>query len=186
MKTYTRTAIALHWLMAFAIIGMFFVGFYMVGLPISPTKFRLFSWHKWTGITILLLAILRLGWRIAHQPPKLPEHMSRVEQFVALTGHRLIYMLMFAIPLSGWLMSSAKGVQTVYFGVLAIPDLVAKNSRLGDLLLTTHVSLNVLLIVVVAGHAAAALKHHFIDRDDVLVRMLPGSQTPRRPWRHPS
>jgi len=81
---------------------------------------------------------------------------------------------MFAIPLSGWLMSSAKGVQTVYFGVLAIPDLIARNSRLGDVLLTVHLSLNLLLIVIIAGHAAAALKHHFIDRDDVLVRMLPG------------
>jgi len=183
MKSYTLTAITLHWLMAFAIIGMFFVGFYMVGLPVSPEKFHLFSWHKWTGITIFLLAILRLSWRIAHRPPKLPEHMSRVEQFVAVTGHRLIYVLMFAIPLSGWLMSSAKGVQTVYFGVLAIPDLLAKNSQMGDLLLTVHLSLNLLLIVVVAGHAAAAFKHHFIDRDDVLNRMLPGSPAARR---HPS
>jgi cytochrome b561 len=80
-------------------------------------------------------------------------------------------------------MSSAKGIQTVYFGVLAIPDLLAKNSQLGDLLLTLHLSLNLLLIVVVAGHVAAAFKHHFIDRDDVLIRMLPGSPAARR---HPS
>jgi len=174
MKSYTLTAMALHWLMAFAIIGMFVLGFYMVGLPLSPNKLTLFSWHKWAGVTIFLLAIVRLSWRIAHRPPALPEHMGRVEQRVATAGHRLIYVLMFAIPLSGWLMSSAKGVQTVYFGVLAIPDLLARNSRLGDVLLTVHLSLNLLLIVIIAGHAAAALKHHFIDRDDVLVRMLPG------------
>jgi cytochrome b561 len=174
MKKYTLTAITLHWLMALAIIGMFILGFYMIGLPLSPSKIRLFSWHKWTGVTIFLLAIVRLGWRTAHQPPILPEHMGHLERLAAMAGHRLIYVLMFAIPLSGWLMSSAKGVQTVYFGVLAIPDLLTKNSELGDLLQTAHLSLNVLLIATIVGHAMAALKHHFVDKDDVLVRMLPG------------
>jgi len=173
MKKYTPTAIALHWLMALAIIGMFTLGFYMADLPLSPNKLKLFSWHKWAGISIFLLAIVRLGWRVAYRPPALPEHMGRAEQFVARAGHRLLYVLMFAIPLSGWLMSSAKGVQTVFFGVLPIPDLLEKNKELGDLLQTIHWGLNLLLAVTVIGHVAAALKHHFVDKDDVLIRMLP-------------
>jgi cytochrome b561 len=87
----------------------------------------------------------------------------------------MLYMLMFLIPLSGWLMSSAKGFQTVWFGILPIPDLLEKNKLLGDLLQTVHVSLNYLFIAVLIGHIGAALKHHFIDKDDILTRMLPGS-----------
>jgi polyisoprenoid-binding protein YceI len=99
-------------------------------------------------------------------------------QFAAHAGHFLLYALMIAIPLSGWLMSSAKGFQTVWFGVLPIPDLLGKNKELGDLLQTVHMSLNLLFVAVIVGHIGAALKHHFIDKDDILTRMLPGH--PRR------
>lgn len=85
----------------------------------------------------------------------------------------MIYLLMVAIPLSGWLMSSAKGYQTVYFGILPIPDLLGKNKELGDVLQTVHQTLNFLLAALVIGHVGAALKHHLIDKDDVLRRMLP-------------
>jgi cytochrome b561 len=119
------------------------------------------------------LASVRLAWRLAHRPPTLPEHMSRGEQCLARAGHGVLYLLMFVIPLSGWLMSSAKGVQTVFFGVLPIPDLLEKNKALGDLLQTVHLGLNLLLAAIVVGHVAVALKHHFIDKDDVLTRMLP-------------
>lgn len=173
MKKYTPVAIALHWLMAIALVGVFAFGFYMEDLPLSPEKLKFFSWHKWAGVTLFLLAVVRLGWRIAHRPPALPEHMGPGEQFVAHAGHGLLYLLMFAIPLSGWLMSSAKGFQTVYFGVLPIPDLLTKNKELGALLQTVHWGLNLLLAAIVIGHVAAALKHHFINKDDVLTRMLP-------------
>ncbi len=172
MKKYTATAIALHWLMAIALLGLFGLGFYMADLPLSPTKLKLFSWHKWAGVSLFLLAVLRLTWRIGHRPPELPAHMARGERFLAHAGHGLLYLLMFAIPLSGWLMSSAKGFQTVYFGLLPIPDLLDKNKELGDLLETVHSSLNLLLAATVLGHAAAALKHHSVDKDDVLTRML--------------
>ena len=92
-------------------------------------------------------------------------------KLVVLVG--LLYLLMFAIPLSGWMMSSAKGIQTVLFGVLPIPDLLERNKELGALLQTAHWALNMLLAAVVIGHVAAALKHHLIDKDDVLSRMLP-------------
>jgi cytochrome b561 len=172
---YTKTAKGLHWLMAVLFFGMLGLGFYMQGLPLSPDKLKLYSWHKWVGVTVFLLALFRIAWRVTHQPPALPSSMPRLMQIAAHAGHHMLYMLMFLIPLSGWLMSSAKGFQTVWFGILPIPDLLEKNKLLGDLLQTVHVSLNYLFIAVLIGHIGAALKHHFIDKDDILTRMLPGS-----------
>ncbi len=124
-------------------------------------------------MTVFILVLVRLAWRIGHKPPALPAHMPAIERLAAHAGHHLLYVLMLAIPLSGWLMSSAKGFQTVWFGVLPLPDLLAKDKALGNLLETVHVVLNYTLIAVLLGHVGAALKHHFIDRDDVLTRMLP-------------
>lgn len=170
---YTAPARLLHWLMAALLIGLLALGFYMSDLPLSPEKLQLYSWHKWAGVTAFILLAIRLLWRATHRPPALPASMSATAQRMAHLGHLALYALMIAIPLSGWLMSSAKGFQTVYFGVLPIPDLLAKNPELGELLATLHGGLNLLLVLTVLGHAAAALKHHFVDRDDVLRRMLP-------------
>jgi len=170
---YTATAIALHWLMACLLIGLFMVGIYMSDLPLSPWKLKIYAWHKWAGVSAFLLVLLRLGWRLGHRPPSLPGSPSKTLQFAAHAGHALLYLLMLAIPVSGWLMSSAKGFQTVYFGVLPIPDLLSKNKELGDWLQSLHQTLNFTLAALVAGHAAAALKHHLIDKDEVLSRMLP-------------
>ena len=170
---YTAPARLLHWLMAALLIGLLALGFYMSDLPLSPEKLQLYAWHKWAGVTAFILLAIRLLWRATHRPPALPASMSATAQRMAHLGHLALYALMIAIPLSGWLMSSAKGFQTVYFGVLPIPDLLAKNPELGELLATWHGGLNLLLVVTVLGHAAAALKHHFVDRDDVLRRMLP-------------
>lgn len=170
---YTKTAKVLHWLMAILLFGLLALGFYMHDLPLSPDKLKLYSWHKWAGVTAFLLVALRLTWRIAHRPPALPDSMPKLMQVAAHAGHLLLYALMIAIPLSGWLMSSAKGFQTVYFGALPIPDLLDKNKEVGDLLALVHKSLNLLFVAVLAGHIGAALKHHFIDKDDILTRMLP-------------
>ena len=91
MNKYTTVAIMLHWLMAFALIGMFALGFYMAGLPLSPIKLKLFSWHKWTGVTLFILASVRLAWRIGHRAPPLPGYMRRGEQMLAHGGHRLLH-----------------------------------------------------------------------------------------------
>ncbi|CAK0747065.1 superoxide oxidase [Gammaproteobacteria bacterium] len=170
---YTSTAKALHWLMAALLFGLLALGFYMHDLPLSPDKLKLYSWHKWAGVTAFLLVLFRLSWRMTHRPPTLPAAMPRLMQFVAHAGHLLLYVLMIAIPLSGWLMSSAKGFQTVYFGILPIPDLLGKDKELGELLTLVHKTLNLAFVVVIAGHIGAALKHHFIDKDDILTRMLP-------------
>jgi len=170
---YTSTAKTLHWLMAVLLFGMLALGFYMHDLPLSPQKLQLYSWHKWAGVTAFLLVLARLGWRVTHIPPALPASMPRLMQLAAHAGHFALYVLMIAIPLSGWLMSSAKGFQTVWFGVLPIPDLLDKNKELGDQLAVVHMGLNLLFVAVIAGHIGAALKHHFIDKDDILTRMLP-------------
>jgi cytochrome b561 len=177
---YTGTAKALHWVIAALILGLLGLGFYMQDLPLSPRKLQLYSWHKWAGVTVFALALLRLAWRAGHRPPALPVHMSRLERLAAHAGHGLLYLLSLAVPLSGWLMSSAKGVQTVWFGVLPLPDLLKKDEALGDLLQTAHLGLNLLLLALVLVHIGAALKHHLIDRDEVLSRMLPGRGPGRR------
>ncbi|MDD5296775.1 MAG: cytochrome b [Rhodocyclaceae bacterium] len=173
-RSYTPFAKLLHWAMALLILGLFVVGFLMHDLPLSPWKLKVYSWHKWAGVTAFLLVLARLAWRLGHRPPELPEAIPRATRALAHAGHGLLYLLMIAVPLSGWLMSSAKGFQTVYFGLLPIPDLLAKNKELGDLLHEVHESLNLLVVALVVAHVAAALKHHFVDRDDILVRMLPG------------
>ncbi|MDP2826174.1 MAG: cytochrome b [Sulfuritalea sp.] len=170
---YTGVAIGLHWLIAFAIVGSFALGLYMQDLPLSPQKLKLYSWHKWAGVTIFLCVVLRLGWRLLHRPPEMPAGMPAWQRKAAEAAHVLLYLLMFAVPLSGWLMSSAKGFQTVWFGMLPLPDLLAKNEELGDLLQQLHRLLNYSMAALVMAHLGAALKHHFIDRDDVLTRMLP-------------
>jgi len=176
---YTRTAQALHWLMAVLLVGLVSLGLYMHELPLSPRKLQLYSYHKWAGVTAFLLVLARLAWRATHRPPPLPPGTSPVVRIAANAGHGLLYALMVAIPLSGWLMSSAKGFQTVWFGVLPIPDLLGKDAALGETLRAVHEYLNLTLIALVTGHVVAALKHQFIDRDGLLLRMWPGrTRTP--------
>lgn len=170
---YTLTAIIIHWAMALLLIALFAVGLYMHELKFSPFKLQIYSWHKWAGVTAFMLVMLRLAWRVKHSPPVLPWTMSKLAKFGAHAGHGMLYFLMIAIPLSGWLMSSAKGFQTVYFGVLPIPDLVSKDKALGDALAATHMILNYSMAAILLGHIGAAIKHHVIDKDDVLRRMLP-------------
>ena len=170
---YTRTAVTLHWLIVLLIFAAFPLGLYMHDLPLSPHKLRMYSYHKWIGVTVLLFGVIRLYWRTTHRPPALPEAMPNWEKLAALSTHYAFYFLIFAIPVSGWLMSSAMGFQTVWFGVLPLPDLVGKDKQLADLLHEVHEALNYLLLGLVFAHIGASLKHHFIERDDILVRMIP-------------
>ena len=170
---YTATAKGLHWLMALMIFGLLALGFYMTDLPLSPQQLQYYSWHKWAGVSVFALVWLRLAWRITHRPPALSDRLSPAMQWAAHGGHFLLYALMVVIPVSGWLMSSAKGVPTVWFGVLPLPDLVGKDKELGDNLAELHEALNVGLLLLISGHALAALWHHFAHRDDTLRRMLP-------------
>ena len=170
---YSRPAIALHWIVAVLIIFNLAYGLYTVDLPFSPQKLKLFSYHKWIGVTIFMLAAARLLWRLGHAPPPLPPGMVPWEARAAGATHVLLYALFFAAPLTGWLFSSAAGFQTVYLGVLPIPDLLAKSKGVADTFKYMHHWINYTMAAVIVLHAAAAMKHHFIDRDDVLARMLP-------------
>ena len=154
---YTATAIALHWLLAVAIVGAFGVGLYMSDLPLSPTRLKLYNWHKWAGVTILALSALRLLWRLGHRPPAdlpMPAWQARV-------------------PLSGWAYSSAAGFPIVWFGVLPLPDFVPVDKALAHQLKELHELLAWGLALLVLAHIGAALKHHLIDKDGLLLRMMP-------------
>ncbi len=182
-SSYSAVAIGLHWLIFVFIVANWLLGLYMVDLSLSPQKLKFFSWHKWIGITIFLIAIIRVTWRITHPAPPLPDTLPRWQLLAAGLSHLLLYLLLFAIPLSGWLYSSASGIPTVYLGWIELPDLVQKDRHLADLLKIAHISLNSALFVLVLIHAAAALKHHFIDRDEILIRMLPFLQGTGKPYR---
>lgn len=170
---YTRTAIALHWLMAVLVFVTFPLGVIMHDMAFSPDKLRLLSYHKWLGVTVFMLLVVRLVWRVAHKPAALPEAMPQWQKMAAQAVHVMLYVLLFAIPLSGWLMSSAKGFQTVYLGLFPLPDLLAKDKVLGDALSELHEMLNIAMLVLIVAHIAAALKHQFVERDGTLARMLP-------------
>ena len=169
---YTTTAIALHWLLALAIVGMFIVGLYMTSLPLSPQRLKLYNWHKWAGITILTLSALRLLWRLSHRPPADPP-MPAWQRLAAHGTHRLLYLLFFAVPLVGWAYSSAAGFPVVVFGVLPLPDFVPADRELAEAIKPWHGRLAFTMATLVVVHVAAAVKHHFIDRDALLARMWP-------------
>jgi cytochrome b561 len=170
---YSTVAIAFHWLLALMILGAFCVGVYMSDLPFSMTRLKLFNYHKWAGITILLLSALRLLWRLTHRPPPdLP--MPRWQRVSAHAAHWALYALFFAVPLMGWAYSSSAGFPVVLFGVLPLPDFVSPDKALAETLKARHGQLAFALAVVVVLHVAGALKHHFVDRDGLLQRMRPG------------
>ena len=171
-EKYSAAAIALHWLTAILIVANLLLGLSMVPLPISPRKLQWYLWHKWVGITVFLLTCARLAYRSVRPPPA-PVAMAAWQRRAAAAAHAVLYALLLVIPLSGWLYSSATGVQVVYLGVVALPNLVPKDKALADVLRAVHVTLNFTLFALVCVHTAAALRHHFVDRDTVLFRMLP-------------
>lgn len=174
MEKYTKTAMVLHWLVALLIIAAFALGVTMVEIPgLTPTKLKYFSWHKWLGVTVLGLATVRLLWRLTHAAPVLPMSMPAWQVRISALLHGLLYVLMFAIPLSGYFYSLAAGVPVTYLGVLPLPVLIEPNAELKVALKAVHYWLNMSLLAAVAVHVGAALKHQFIDRDGVLKRMLP-------------
>jgi cytochrome b561 len=182
MQRYTSTAIALHWLIALLIAGAFTLGLVMTDIAgLTPTKLRYFSWHKWAGVTVLALAALRLLWRLAHRPPALPGALPAWQRGAAHGLHCLLYVLMFAVPLSGYFYTLAAGVPVVYFGVVELPVLIAPNAELKPLLKMVHYWLNMLMAGTVGLHVAAALKHQFIDRDGILRRMMPFATSRENP-----
>jgi cytochrome b561 len=185
---YGAVAMTLHWVIAVMILFMAGLGFFMTRLEETDERtFPLFQLHKSIGLTILMFSLLRLGWRLANPIPALPSGMSAWERFAARGVHVLFYVLMVAIPLMGWATVSAAplAVPTMWFGLFEWPHMPfladlprAEKRMIEEPLAVTHSLLALAMLGLVALHAAAALKHQFRDKDDVLKRMLPWTKLP--------
>lgn len=163
-----------HWAIALLIVSAFVMGLVMTSIPgFTPAKLRYFSWHKWIGVTVFALGFMRVLWRLAHKPPPHPATMPAWQNAAAEAVHGLLYLLLFAVPLSGYLYTLSAGVPVVFLGLWPMPVFMAPNPELKPLLRELHYWLDMTLAALVAAHVGAALKHHVIDRDTVLRRMLP-------------
>jgi cytochrome b561 len=177
---YSPLAQILHWVIAALIVVQFTLARLAEPLPLGVHKLALLARHKSVGMTLLMLGVLRLLWRCWHPAPPLPPQMSRLERIAARGAVVLFYVLLFAMPLTGWMMSSAKNYSVSWFGLFTWPNLIGKSEPAFDFLRATHDTLSDVLFAVASLHILAALKHHFWDRDDVLARMLPFTKTARR------
>lgn len=178
LRRWGSVAQLLHWVIVALIAVQVTLAWIADDLPLGLKKLAMLARHKSVGITILGLAVLRLIWRRLNPTPALPPGLKPYERVLAHFTHGALYVLLFAMPLSGWMMSSARGFPVSWFGWVQLPDLVPKNRRLYDALVDTHEALALVLAAVVALHVAAALKHHYFLKDDVLRRMLPFTKTP--------
>ncbi|WP_428422725.1 cytochrome b [Methylibium sp.] len=170
---YDTTTIVLHWLLALAIVGLLVTGFLMVDLPLSIKRVKLYNWHKWVGAMVLVASVIRLVWRLTQTA--LPAAGMRIwQRRAARVTHVALYALSLVVPLSGWFYSSAAGVPIVWFGWIPIPDLVPADAVLAQSFKSLHAQSAVMLTVLASLHMAAALKHHFVDRDGLLFRVWPG------------
>jgi cytochrome b561 len=168
-------AMAFHWAIVILILTQFVLANMAEGLPLGMAKLATLARHKSVGITILGLAMLRLGWRISNRgnSPPLPADLKGYERFLAHLTHEGLYLLLFALPLSGWAMSSAKNYPVSWFRLVTLPDLVRPDEGLFEVLKTTHGILAGTLVALATLHILAAFQHHFIRKDNVLLRMLP-------------
>ena len=170
---YSVVAQSFHWIIAALIVTQFTLAWSAEDLPLGAHKLGLLARHKSFGMTVLMLAVLRLLWRIKHAPPALPTDMSALERGLAKATHVAFYVLLFAMPLTGWTMSSAKNYSVSWFGLFTWPNLIAQNEAAFAFLKSTHEALSYALFTLAVLHVLAALKHHFWNKDDVFVRMLP-------------
>lgn len=176
-ERYGTVAVAFHWLAAILIAGLLGLGLYMAGLPdagFDRKKIVLIIYHKEFGILVLMLALARLAWRLRGPMPALepaPDWQKVVARFV----HLCLYALMFALPVTGWLMSSASALPVSFFGLGYLPDLLPRDDYLFRAFLAMHKWLAWSLIAFLAAHAGAALWHHVVNRDATLRKMLPAA-----------
>jgi cytochrome b561 len=188
-RTYTKLAIVMHRVMAPLILLNLLVGFFMETFANpSPQRNNVLFYHASIGILILTLAVFRLGWRLTHQPPPLPESISKPQRAAAHALHWLLYLLILVQPISGYVHRMAGAHPVSFFGLFDLPVWIGKNEALRLLTDAIHDGGAIILAVLVTGHIAAALKHRFIDRDAVMQRMTaelargasPAATVPRR------
>jgi cytochrome b561 len=162
-----------HWVIVVLIVTQYVLANQASGLPLGLRKLVVLAQHKSFGMTILALAVLRLLWRWANPVPALPANMKPWERAGAHVSHWALYGLLFALPLTGWLMSSAKNYPVSWFNLFAFPNLVGANDAVYHAMLSTHHVLAKVLFAVALLHMLAALQHHFLRKDHVLRDMLP-------------
>lgn len=177
-QRYGTVTIAMHWLMAMLLIALIALGLYMTSLPdvgFDKSKVGLYALHKEYGILALALALLRLAWRVGNILPTMVGELPEWQKVFARFVHLCFYALMLALPVSGWLMSSAAEIPVYFFGI-PLPDFIGPNEYRFQVLIEIHKWLGYVLIGFTVIHAGAALRHHFIFRDDTLKKILPGTQ----------
>jgi len=166
----------LHWVMALLILAMIGIGAYMTDLAKEdPLRAQLYSMHKAVGVTLLGLAVVRILWILVSRPPEMPAVLQRWEVVLARSTTGLLYLLMLATPIAGYLMTNTGGKPISYFGLFELPALIGENHDLHELLEEVHEFLAFTILALFSLHIAGALKHRFIDADpnaDVLKRML--------------
>jgi cytochrome b561 len=173
LEQWGPAAKALHWLVVLLVLGQFVLASIAEDLPLGTEKIATLARHKSLGITILLLSALRVLWRFANPTPAPPAAARRWERTLASAVHVGLYATLFLLPLSGWMMSSARNFPVSWFGLVQLPDLVDADPRTFERMHDAHELLATLLVVLAATHVAGALHHHFLHKDDVLRRMLP-------------
>jgi cytochrome b561 len=172
-ETYGTVAVALHWLVAVVVVGLFLLGLWMVDLTYYDTWYRTApSIHKSVGILLFLIMVLRVLWRLANPRPRPEPGQGRFDRLASGAMHGLLYALLFAVMASGYLISTADGRPIEVFGLFQVPATLTGLPNQADLAGDVHLALAISVVVLAAVHAVAALKHHFIDRDRTLVRML--------------
>ena len=171
-QSYGLVSRLLHWAMALVIIGMLSTGFLLERIEFGPTKLQIIGLHKSFGVVILTLVVFRIAWHVLGKYPKsLPTHKV-VEKFLAKAAHILLYVCMICMPLSGWLMSSSAGYPVSFFGLFDLPNLVEKNREFAGLMGQVHGAFAWGLVAVLGLHVLGGLKHHFVDKDSTLARMV--------------
>ena len=173
-NAYGVIARALHWWMALIVLSLIGLGLYMTAQPDGDPKWALYDLHKSLGSVIFLLVLARIAWRRISPPPAMPRSMPLSERKIAHAAHVLLYLAMLALPVTGYLDASLGGYHLSFFGLFDVPMLFEKNLPLFEIVVQVHRWVGYALALLILAHAGAALKHHFIHKDDVLRRMLRG------------
>ena len=174
VSRFTPAAIALHWLLAVLIIFNLCFGLYTIGLPLSPQKLKFFSWHKWVGVTVFILSAARLLWRLGHPVPALPADLPGYQVLAAEATHWALYALLVLQPIIGWIATSAYGAQINFFWLFKLPAIWPHNEPFSDNMFALHRWLGFLMAAILVAHIGAAFFHHFVRKDNILMRMVRG------------
>lgn len=173
LTQYGMVISLLHWIIAIIIICLLIFGLYMVKLPISLEKLKFYGYHKEFGILVLMLAVFRTIWRMTDITPLLPDYMPRSQKFAARFVHYLFYVFMFAMPITGWMITSAAGLPVSFFGWFVLPNLISTHDSTQIAFTQIHKWLGWALIGIIALHILATIHHYIFYKDNLLRRIWP-------------